>query len=100
MTIRIEYSEMPPKELRGNSRAHWRAKLRPKENLQNTSLFELRGQDCRSMGRINVKYITYWCGKPIDRDKLIIGRTDALDCSVIDGNIEDVYPNCDKSPEV
>ena len=100
MPIRIEYSEMPPKELRGNSRAHWAAKLKPKENLQNTTLFELRRQDCPSMGQINVKYIAYWCSKPIDRDNLIIGMKAALDCFVIDGIIEDDNPNYVKSIEV
>ena len=100
MTIRIEYSEMPPKELRGNSRAHWAARFKPKEELQNTTVFELRRQDCPSMGQINVKYIAYWCGKPIDRDNLIIGMKAALDCFVIEGIIEDDNPNYVKSIEV
>ena len=105
MTIRIEYSEMPPKELRGNSRAHWTARLKPKKELkENTKdgilLAMLRDQHFSPMKKVNVKYIAYWCGKPIDRDNLIIGMKHALDCFVIDGIIEDDNPNYVKSIEV
>ena len=75
MKFSIEYDHMPHKDLRGNSRAHWAAKIKPKKDLQ-----------------VRIKYIAYYCGKPIDSDNLVMGMKYAQDTLVKEKIIEDDSP--------
>ena len=92
-TLRIEYPYMPPKELRGNSSMDWGPKIKIKNQFQDATIFRLREQNPEPMDQVNVKYIAYWCGKPIDRDNLVTGMKYALDCLTIEGIIKDDNPD-------
>ena len=56
--------------------------------------------DPEPMDKIRVKYIAYWCGKPIDADNLIKGMKPALDALTEYGLIEDDNPEYVKGIEV
>ena len=92
MKFSIEYDHMPHKDLRGNSRAHWAAKLKPKEALQVETMIKLREVGAMPMSKVRIKYIAYYCGKPIDSDNLIMGMKYAQDMLAIEGIIEDDNP--------
>ena len=92
MKFSIEYDHMPDKALRGNSRAHWAAKLKPKEALQVETMIKLREVGAMPMSKVRIKYIAYYCGKPIDSDNLIMGMKYAQDMLAIEGIIEDDNP--------
>jgi len=92
-TLRIEYPYMPPKELRGNSRTGWKARIKIKEMFQDNTIFRLLEQDPEPMEQVTVKYIAYYCGKPIDRDNLTMGMKYALDCVVKQKIIKDDSPD-------
>ena len=92
MKFSIEYDHMPDKALRGNSRAHWAAKLKPKEALQIETKIKLREVGAMPMSKVRIKYIAYYCGKPIDSDNLIMGMKYAQDMLAIEGIIEDDNP--------
>ena len=91
-SFQIEYDEMPPKELRGNSRTHWTGKLKPKRRLQDTTIAKLREIDPGYMGKVKIKYTAYYAGLPIDIDNLITGMKYAQDCLAIEGIITDDNP--------
>ena len=91
-SFQIEYDEMPPKELRGNSRTQWRGKLKPKRRLQDTTIAKLREIDPGYMGKVKIKYTAYYSGLPIDIDNLITGMKYAQDCLAIEGIITDDNP--------
>ena len=86
MKFSIEYDHMPDKALRGNSRAHWAAKLEPKEALQVETMIKLREVGAMPMIK------AYYCGKPIDSDNLIMGMKYAQDTLVKEKIIEDDSP--------
>ena len=92
MKFSIEYDHMPDKALRGNSRAHWAAKLEPKEALQVETMIKLREVGAMPMSKVRIKYIAYYCGKPIDSDNLVMGMKYAQDVLAIEGIIEDEKP--------
>ena len=48
--FKIQFDDMPPKELRGNSRTHWTGKIKPKKILQDTTIAKLREVDPGCMG--------------------------------------------------
>ena len=90
--FQIEYDHMPDKALRGNSRAHWAAKIKPKEALQDETMFKLRTVRAPAMDKVRIKYIAYYCGKPIDSDNLIMGMKYAQDMLVEGKIIKDDNP--------
>jgi len=92
MKFSIEYDHMPHKDLRGNSRAHWAAKIKPKKDLQVETMIKLREVEAMPMSKVKIRYIAYYCGKPIDADNLIMGMKHAQDVLAIEGIIEDDNP--------
>ena len=92
MKFSIEYDHMPHKDLRGNSRAHWAAKIKPKKDLQVETMIKLREVEAMPMSKVQIRYIAYYCGKPIDADNLIMGMKHAQDVLAIEGIIEDDNP--------
>ena len=92
MKFQIEYDQMPHKDLRGNSRAQWFKKIRPKKDLQMETLIKLREVNPVPMSKVQIRYIAYYCGKPIDSDNLIMGMKYAQDMLVKEGIIEDDSP--------
>ncbi len=92
MKFQIEYDHMPHKDLRGNSRAHWAAKIKPKKDLQVETMIKLREVGAMPMSKVKIRYIVYYCGKPIDSDNLIMGMKYAQDMLAIEGIIEDDNP--------
>jgi Holliday junction resolvase RusA-like endonuclease len=92
MKFQIEYDHMPDKALRGNSRAHWAAKLKPKKDLQVETMIKLREVGAMPMSKVKIRYIVYYCGRPIDADNLIMGMKHAQDMLAIEGIIEDDNP--------
>jgi Holliday junction resolvase RusA-like endonuclease len=92
MKFSIEYDHMPHKDLRGNSRAHWAAKIKPKKDLQVETMIKLREVGAMPMSKVKIRYIVYYCGRPIDADNLIMGMKHAQDMLAIEGIIEDDNP--------
>ena len=92
MKFQIEYDQMPHKDLRGNSRAQWFKKIRPKKDLQMETMIKLREVNPVPMSKVQIRYIAYYCGKPIDADNLIMGMKHAQDVLAIEGIIEDDNP--------
>ncbi len=92
MKFQIEYDHMPHKDLRGNSRAHWAAKIKPKKDLQVETMIKLREVGAMPMSKVKIRYIVYYCGRPIDADNLIMGMKHAQDMLAIEGIIEDDNP--------
>ena len=92
MKFSIEYDHMPHKDLRGNSRAHWAAKIKPKKDLQVETMIKLREVGATPMSKVKIRYIVYYCGRPIDADNLIMGMKHAQDMLAIEGIIEDDNP--------
>lgn len=91
--FQIEYPYMPPKELRGNSRTHWKAKISVKRNFQEVTIYKLREQKPTQMNQIDIRYTAYYCGRPIDHDNLIMGMKPAVDCLTLEGIIPDDSPD-------
>lgn len=90
--FKIQFDDMPPKELRGNSRTHWTGKIKPKKILQDTTIAKLREVDPGCMGKVKIKYTAFYAGRPIDIDNLITGMKYAQDCLAIEGIIKDDNP--------
>ena len=99
MKFSIEYDQMPHRDLRGNSRAHWGQKLKAKEALQDETLIKLREVNPPSMGKIQIRYIAYYCGLPIDHDNLIMGMKYAQDMLVKEKIVKDDSPTYVKGDE-
>tara|TARA_B100001029_G_C14890101_1_gene354915 strand:- start:162 stop:527 length:366 start_codon:yes stop_codon:yes gene_type:complete len=89
----IEFDHMPPKELRGNSRAYWAQKIAPKRAFQDETIIKLREINPGFMGKIKILYKAFYSGKPIDIDNLITGMKYAQDCLQLEGVIEDDTPD-------
>ena len=78
--------EVPPKEIRGNSRAHWRTVR--KINRE-------RRESAKLLARVLISYEFYhW--KPIDLDNLIFGMKSTLDGIVDSGIVLDDAPHLAK----
>ena len=93
--LTITYPFMPPAELRGNSRSHWRAKNAKKKEFQELTFWYMHRQNeplAEPMNKVNIKYTAHYCGKPIDIDNLITGMKYAQDCLTIQGIIPDDSP--------
>ena len=100
MAIKLVWEYMPPKELRGNSRAHWAVRNKFTKMFKESTIFRLMEVNPEPMDKIRVKYIAHWCGKPIDADNLIKGMKPALDALTEYGLIEDDNPEYVKGIEV
>ena len=77
--IVIELGWIPPKELRGNSRAHWRAKLTPKNELNLSGHdhgYIAKGNGIFPRARITFAF-HHW--RKIDLDNLTIGMKPWVD---------------------
>ena len=98
MKFSIEYDQMPHRDLRGNSRAHWDQKLKAKEALQDETLIKLREVEAMPMSKVQIRYIAYYCGKPIDSDNLIMGMKYAQDMLVEGKIIKDDNPTYVQGP--
>ena len=98
MKFQIEYDQMPHRDLRGNSRAHRGEKLKAKEALQDETMFKLRMVRAPAMDKVRIKYIAYYCGKPIDSDNLIMGMKYAQDMLVEGKIIKDDNPTYVQGP--
>jgi Holliday junction resolvase RusA-like endonuclease len=98
--IKLVWEYMPPKELRGNSRAHWAVRNKFTKMFKESTIFRLMEVNPEPMDKIRVKYIAHWCGKPIDADNLIKGMKPALDALTEYGLIEDDNPEYVKGIEV
>ena len=77
--IKLVWEYMPPRQIRGNSRAHWTVRHKFTKMFKESAYMRLMQLDPEPMDKIRVKYIAYWCGKPIDADNLIKGMKPALD---------------------
>ena len=94
MGIKIEYAEMPPSLLRGNSRGTWRQKLKPKQVWEDKTLIRIREQNFKPIqGKAELQYTAYYCGTAIDNDNLVIGMKCALDMFTREGLIKDDGPD-------
>ena len=98
--IKLVWAYMPPRQIRGNSRAHWTVRHKFTKTFKEGTIFRLMQLDPKPMNKIRVKYIAYWCGKPIDADNLIKGMKPALDALTEYGLIEDDNPEYVKGIEV
>ena len=90
---------MPHRDLRGNSRAHWAAKIKPKKALQVETMIKLREVEAMPMSKVQIRYIAYYCGKPIDHDNLIMGMKYAQDMLVKAKIVKDDSPTYVKGDE-
>ena len=99
MKFQIEYDHMPHRDLRGNSRAHWAAKIKPKKALQVETMIKLREVEAMPMSKVQIRYIAYYCGKPIDHDNLIMGMKYAQDMLVKAKIVKDDSPTYVKGDE-
>jgi Holliday junction resolvase RusA-like endonuclease len=92
--------EVPPKEIRGNSRAHWRTvrKINRERREQGRLLILelMEGNDVKTIpDRVLISYEFYhW--KPIDLDNLIFGMKSTLDGIVDSGIVLDDAPHLAK----
>ena len=101
---KLVLQEMPPKEIRGNSRAHWRTVRRiNRERREDTKLLALvTVQEADKTltitpieSRVLISYEFYhW--KPIDLDNLIFGMKSTLDGIVDSGVVSDDAPHLAK----
>ena len=98
--IKLVWAYMPPRQIRGNSRAHWRVRHQLSKSFKEGTIFRLMQLDPEPMDKIRVKYIAYWCGKRVDEDNLIIGMKPALDALTKYGLIKDDSPEYVKGIEV
>ena len=98
--VRLEWDYMPPPELRGNSRAHWSVRHKITKQFKESTKWRLMEIGPDRMDKVKIKYIAYWCGKPIDADNLIKGMKPALDALTEYGLIEDDNPEFVKGIEV
>jgi len=98
--IKLVWEYMPPRQIRGNSRAHWTVRHKFTKMFKESAHMRLMQLDPEPMDKIRVKYIAYWCGKPIDADNLIKGMKPALDALTEYGLIEDDNPEYVKGIEV
>ena len=92
--------EVPPKEIRGNSRAHWRTvrkiNRQRREEAKLLILELMQGRDVKTIPeRVMISYEFYhW--KPIDLDNLIFGMKSTLDGIVDSGIVLDDAPHLAK----
>ena len=92
--------EVPPKEIRGNSRAHWRTvrkiNRQRREEAKLLILELMQGGDVKTIPeRVLISYEFYhW--KPIDLDNLIFGMKSTLDGIVDSGIVLDDAPHLAK----
>jgi len=100
MAIKLVWEYMPPKELRGNSRAHWAVRNKFTKMFKESAYMRLMEIDPEPMDKIRIKYIAYYSGKPVDSDNLIIGMKPALDALTEYGLIKDDSPEYVKGIEV
>jgi Holliday junction resolvase RusA-like endonuclease len=103
LMLTITYPFMPPPELRGNSRSHWRAKNAKKKEFQELTFWYMHQQNeplAEPMDKVTIKYTAYYCGRPIDIDNLITGMKYAQDCLTIQGIIPDDSPDHIKNVSV
>ena len=101
--ITLEFPYQPPPELRGNSRAHWSKRNRAVKALREATYARFLGICVNEMAegegcalvpwpRARITYTSYWCGKPIDEDNLIIGCKPILDEIITYGILADDSP--------
>jgi hypothetical protein len=58
---------MPPRQIRGNSRAHWTIRHKFTKMFKESAYMRLMEIDPEPMDKIRMSNIlSYWCGKPID----------------------------------
>jgi hypothetical protein len=92
--------EVPPKEIRGNSRAHWRTvrkiNRQRREEAKLLILELMQGRGVKTIPeRVMISYEFYhW--KPIDLDNLIFGMKSTLDGIVDSGIVLDDAPHLAK----
>ena len=92
--------EVPPKEIRGNSRAHWRTvrkiNRQRREEAKLLILELMQGKGVKTIPeRVMISYEFYhW--KPIDLDNLIFGMKSTLDGIVDSGIVLDDAPHLAK----
>ena len=91
---------MPPRQIRGNSRAHWRVRHQLSKSFKEGTIFRLMQLDPEPMDKIRIKYIAYYSGKPVDEDNLTFGMKPALDALTEYGLIKDDSPEYVKGIEV
>ena len=101
---KLVLQEMPPKEIRGNSRAHWRTVRRinrgRREDAKLLALVTVQEADKTLTitpieSRVLISYEFYhW--KPIDLDNLIFGMKSTLDGIVDSGVVSDDAPHLAK----
>ena len=88
--ITIELYDVPPPEIRGNSRAHY--KIMRTINRQRRETAKFLAMDAMQDSGINVHY-HFYNTREIDLDNLIIGMKCTLDGIVDSGLIEDDSPS-------
>ncbi len=95
--ISIEFDQMPPEELRGNSRysqKDW-AFREAKRNWSEIAYLLLREENIPRLPleRVAIQYTVYWCGKPIDEDNLLKGMKAVQDSVAYVGIVPDDGPD-------
>ena len=98
--IKLVWEYMPPRQIRGNSRAHWTIRHKFTKMFKESAYMRLMEIDPEPMDKIRIKYIAYYSGKPVDEDNLTFGMKPALDALTEYGLIKDDSPEYVKGIEV
>jgi hypothetical protein len=96
--IRLEWNSMIASELSPNnaSRHHHMQLAKKRKKLKNDTTLMLKDVEMppwSPMDKVTIKYIAYYCGKPLDRDNLIAGMKSIVDGVVAAGVIPDDGPD-------
>ena len=96
--IRLEWNSMIARELSPNnaSRHHHMQLAKKRKKLKNDTTLMLKDVEIppwSPMDKVTIKYIAYYCGKPLDRDNLIAGMKSIVDGVVEAGVIPDDNPD-------
>ena len=92
----LEFYDVPPAEIRGNTRAHWRTMRRINRERRDTAkwltLSEVGSVDFNPMDKAEIFY-HFYNNREIDLDNLIIGMKSTLDGIVDSGILIDDKPS-------
>ena len=95
--IEIEFDELPPSELRGNTRAHNLARYTAGHAQEQKAIAKFRELDWEPFEQGRVVYTYYYCGAGPDPDNVPMGMKKALDAAVFVGILPGDGPKYVKS---
>lgn len=92
----VYFDYLPPPEIRGNSRAHWRTISRAANSMKEATRARILflGEDkLPKFQKARFIYTQYWCGKPLDGDSLLKSVKNVTDTIVDFGVVKDDSPD-------